>query len=203
MALHLIRGRGTGSTAQRQGQRHHAHLPLGLRSLRPLLFDARLLSPTHTALETQSVELRQLLRQVYRRFAPIAQRQHILLTLQLPSPPPEVHGPPVVLDWIFSTFVGYALSDTRVRTEVALTAVVHTNCTCSIHVTSTSLPSTPSLFPARWNKDDRTHPAIHLIEEHSWFLVARSLLASCGGAITVKRNGIPGTDIIVTLPLLT
>ena len=201
MALHLIRGRRMSTTVRCVGQRRFPLAITGRGSLPPLLFDARNLSQELVATDKRPVELTHILRQVYRRFLPIAQRRQTFLFLQLFPQPFVIEGKPIVLDWVFSTFVDYALNETPAHGEVSLSAMVCADGNVNITVASACM--TPilsgSFVPGSEGRSPHTTNKFWN-GERTGITTANMLIEAHGGCISVDSNQYHGTDVVVILP---
>ncbi len=201
MRLYLIHGRGTGSKARSFEQRRTALSVLRYRPFRPLLFDARLLSQELTVPDRHQVELTQLLGRICRRLIPIAQRQQIVLTFQIPSQPLVVHGKRIILDWIFSTFVDYVLNGTPAYGTVSLGVNSDSDGNYCMSIMGAAPPSILNFLSVSYPEVDDNLTRKICIEKHRGFSTAKLLLVLHGGSVTVKKQENLGTNIKVWLPL--
>jgi|GEM_PF-4730319 len=200
MRLYLIRGRGTGGRARDFGQRRTALSVPRYRPFRPLLFDARLLSQELPVPDRQPVELTQLLGHICRRLIPVAQRQQIVLTFQIPSQPLVIQGKRIILDWIFSTFVDYVLNGTPAYGTASLEVNRDFDGNYRMSIVGAAPPSVLNFFSAPCPEVDDSQARKIAVEKHRGFSIAKLLLVLHGGSVTVKRKENLGTDVRVWLP---
>jgi hypothetical protein len=202
MSLSLIRGRKPGMKKLDSDARHTALAMLGQKPDFPLLVDARQLTQDKTS-TTRPVNLSRLLRQVYRRCLPIAQRRHIDFSLDLQMQQIVIKGQPTILEWVLSTLVDYALYDTPAFGDVVLSADIDSSDTCSVGISTTIPEWCFQVVPSAYASDCAPYVATPWAEKYRDFSTAMRAIALQGGSIEIEADETLGIDVSMTFVLIT